>query len=55
MKDSVIQEALTNIRKYAQTEEATVTIREIDDEIHVVIEDEGKGFDLEKVKSGSWL
>ncbi|KON68956.1 hypothetical protein AKG34_09280 [Peribacillus butanolivorans] len=51
----VIQEALTNIRKYAQTEEATVTIREIDDEIHVVIEDEGKGFDLEKVTRGVGL
>ncbi|MBK5480636.1 PAS domain S-box protein [Peribacillus sp. TH16] len=48
----VIQEALTNIRKYAQTEEATVTIREIDDEIRVVIEDKGKGFDLEKVTRG---
>ncbi|MFE4898161.1 sensor histidine kinase [Peribacillus butanolivorans] len=48
----VIQEALTNIRKYAQTEEATVTIREIADEIRVVIEDKGKGFDLEKVTRG---
>ncbi|MFE4429802.1 PAS domain-containing protein [Peribacillus butanolivorans] len=51
----VIQEALTNIRKYAQTEEATVTIREIDDEIRVVIEDEGKGFDLDKVTRGVGL
>ncbi|MFU2014580.1 PAS domain S-box protein [Peribacillus butanolivorans] len=51
----VIQEALTNIRKYAQTEEATVTIREIDDEIRVVIEDEGKGFDLKKVTRGVGL
>ncbi|MFE4350140.1 sensor histidine kinase [Peribacillus butanolivorans] len=51
----VIQEALTNIRKYAQTEEATVTIREIDDEIRVVIEDKGKGFDLEKVTRGVGL
>ncbi|MED3689518.1 PAS domain S-box protein [Peribacillus butanolivorans] len=51
----VIQEALTNIRKYAQTEEATVTIREIDNEIRVVIEDEGKGFDLEKVTRGVGL
>ncbi|MEJ9231373.1 hypothetical protein LAV79_18185 [Peribacillus butanolivorans] len=51
----VIQEALTNIRKYAQTEEATLTIREIDDEIREVIEDEGKGFDLEKVTRGVGL
>ena len=41
----IIQEALTNIRKYAEVSEATVTIREIDDVIRVMIEDKGKGFD----------
>ncbi|MGE7184985.1 PAS domain S-box protein [Peribacillus sp. NPDC006672] len=51
----IIQEALTNIRKYAHTKEATVTIREIDEEIRVVIEDKGKGFDIEKVTRGVGL
>jgi two-component system, NarL family, sensor histidine kinase NreB len=40
----VIQEALTNIRKYAGVNEAAVTIREMDDMIRVMIEDLGKGF-----------
>ena len=48
----IIQEALTNIRKYAQTEEASVTIREIEEEVQVEIEDKGMGFDIEKVTRG---
>jgi two-component system, NarL family, sensor histidine kinase NreB len=40
----VIQESLTNIRKYAGVDEAAVTIRELDDVIRVMIEDLGKGF-----------
>ncbi|MBT2689293.1 PAS domain S-box protein [Bacillus sp. ISL-47] len=51
----IIQEALTNVRKYADTEEATVTIRQNDEEIRVVIEDKGKGFDVEKVTRGVGL
>lgn len=48
----IIQEALTNIRKYAYAEEATVTIQEIEEEVRVEIEDKGKGFDIEKVTRG---
>ncbi|CAH0288513.1 PAS domain-containing sensor histidine kinase [Peribacillus simplex] len=51
----IIQEALTNIRKYAQTEDATVTIREIEEEVRVEIVDKGKGFDIEKVTRGVGL
>jgi PAS domain S-box-containing protein len=40
----IIQESLTNIRKYAGVEEAAITIREMDDVIRVMIEDLGKGF-----------
>lgn len=40
----VIQESLTNIRKYAEVNEAAVTIREMDDMIRVMVEDLGKGF-----------
>jgi PAS domain S-box-containing protein len=40
----VIQESLTNIRKYAEVDEAAVTIREMDDLIRVMVEDLGKGF-----------
>ncbi|WP_286231007.1 sensor histidine kinase [Neobacillus mesonae] len=42
----IIQEALTNIRKYAGVTEAVVTVREMDDVVRVMIEDQGKGFDL---------
>ncbi|MGM0888050.1 MAG: PAS domain-containing protein [Bacillota bacterium] len=51
----IIQEALTNIRKYAYTEEVTVTIQEIEEEVRVEIEDKGKGFDIEKVTRGVGL
>ncbi|MEC0275880.1 sensor histidine kinase [Peribacillus frigoritolerans] len=51
----IIQETLTNIRKYAYTEEATVTIQEIEEEVRVEIEDKGKGFDIEKVTRGVGL
>jgi two-component system, NarL family, sensor histidine kinase NreB len=42
----IIQESLTNIRKYAEVDEAAVTIREMDDSIRVMIEDLGKGFEV---------
>ncbi|MBU8878028.1 PAS domain S-box protein [Bacillus sp. FJAT-29790] len=48
----IIQEGLTNIGKYAESAEAAVTIREIDDVIRVMIEDQGKGFDIDKIKRG---
>ncbi|WP_102275039.1 sensor histidine kinase [Cytobacillus massiliigabonensis] len=51
----IIQEALTNIRKYADTDEATVTIREMEDEVRVMIEDKGKGFDIQEVSRGVGL
>lgn len=51
----IIQEALTNIRKYAETNEACVTIRELDNLIRVLIEDKGKGFQLNKTNRGVGL
>lgn len=41
----IIQEALTNIRKYAVVSEATVTVREMDQTVRVMIEDKGIGFE----------
>ncbi|MED1471571.1 PAS domain-containing sensor histidine kinase [Bacillus salipaludis] len=51
----IIQEALTNIRKYAEVSEATVTIREIDKLVRVMIEDKGIGFDVYNVQRGVGL
>ncbi|MGG1396628.1 PAS domain S-box protein [Bacillus salipaludis] len=51
----IIQEALTNIRKYAEVSEATVTIREIDELVRVMIEDKGIGFAVDTVGRGVGL
>ncbi|MEH6904424.1 PAS domain-containing sensor histidine kinase [Neobacillus drentensis] len=51
----IIQEALTNIRKYAEVTEATVTIRELDDVVRVMIEDKGRGFDFNNQSLGVGL
>jgi PAS domain S-box-containing protein len=51
----IIQEALTNIWKYAAIGEATVTIREMSDVIRVMVEDQGKGFDIKTIKRGVGL
>ncbi|WP_066300668.1 PAS domain S-box protein [Bacillus sp. FJAT-29937] len=51
----IIQESLTNIRKYAETDEATIIIRKLDDVIRVVIEDKGIGFDIEEISRGVGL
>lgn len=51
----VIQESLTNVRKYAEVEEAAVTVREMDDVIRVMIEDLGKGFIMEENSRGVGL
>ncbi len=51
----IIQEALTNVRKYADADEASVTIRQMDKEIRVVIEDKGKGFNANEVTRGVGL
>lgn len=51
----IIQESLTNTRKYAGAEIATVTIREMDHRVRVMIEDKGKGFDIESSPRGVGL
>lgn len=51
----IIQEALTNIRKYAEVNEATITIREMTTSIRVMIEDKGTGFDTTATKHGVGL
>ncbi|MBM7660104.1 PAS domain S-box-containing protein [Bacillus mesophilus] len=42
----IIQESLTNIRKYADVKEAYVSIIEDGDVVKMTVQDEGKGFDL---------
>lgn len=49
----IIQEGLTNIRKYARAAEAFVDLELIGDELVVTIKDDGEGFDVEKTLAKS--
>ncbi|MBM7570954.1 PAS domain-containing protein [Aquibacillus albus] len=51
----IIQEALTNVRKYADVNQVSVTIQELHDKLHVVIEDKGIGFNKEQLSKGVGL
>jgi two-component system sensor histidine kinase NreB len=51
----VIQEALTNIAKYAEVAEAEVTLKEHLDEVEVIVIDRGQGFNTERIGRGVGL
>ncbi len=51
----VIQEALTNIAKYADVSEAEVTVEEQEDAVLVRIRDEGRGFNRDDSRRGVGL
>lgn len=44
----IIQEALSNIIKYAKAHAAQITLQETDDNLRLEIRDNGKGFDVQK-------
>lgn len=46
----IIQEALTNVRKHAGASHAWVRISKNSDQIEIVIEDDGHGFDLSSIR-----
>lgn len=46
----VVQEALTNVRKHAGTDRATVEVSRVADQVHVRIRDHGPGFDVETAR-----
>lgn len=45
----IVQEALTNVARHAQVEEAMVTIMADEDGLTVQVKDEGVGFDPDKI------
>lgn len=47
----IIQEAVNNALKYAKAEKITVTFSHSINSLHIIIEDNGKGFDLNRVQS----
>jgi signal transduction histidine kinase len=51
----IIQECLQNINKYAQAKHARVDVKAEKNNIHVIITDDGVGFDADKVKGGIGL
>jgi signal transduction histidine kinase len=48
-----VLEALQNVQKYAGASQATVRLNEVDGELRLEVEDDGKGFDIANQKKGS--
>ncbi len=44
----VAQEALTNVMRHAGAQHVTVELAQVDDELHLTIQDDGSGYDVEK-------
>jgi two-component system sensor histidine kinase DegS len=51
----MVQEIVTNALKHAKASEITVQINQINDELGIIIEDNGIGFDAERVNKGIGL
>jgi signal transduction histidine kinase len=51
----IVQEALTNIARHAAVSKASVTVEASDGTLHLLIEDEGSGFDVSAVHTGAGL
>ena len=47
----VVQESLTNVRKHAGTNRATVEVQRMADDVHVRVRDRGPGFDVEAARA----
>lgn len=51
----IIQEAINNAVKYARANHIKIDISKTNDNFHIVVSDDGKGFDLEKTEFGNGL
>ncbi|MBV1922465.1 MAG: two-component sensor histidine kinase, partial [Flavobacteriaceae bacterium] len=51
----IIQEAVNNASKYANSTEISVTINETESHFNVIIKDNGNGFEIDKIKQGNGL
>ena len=49
----LVQESLTNIGKYAEATQAVISLQNMDDHIFIEVNDNGKGFDVDRVAAGS--
>ena len=50
-----IQEAVNNAIKYAEAKNISVEVEKINNQIKIVIQDDGKGFDLETADLGNGI
>jgi signal transduction histidine kinase len=48
----IVQEALTNIRKHAQANQVQVCLSIQDEQAHIRVQDDGRGFDFQQSKDG---
>ncbi len=48
----IVQEALTNVRKHAEARRVSLRVDRHDDELAVVVEDDGRGFDAAALAAG---
>jgi signal transduction histidine kinase len=51
----LVQEALTNISRHAQATHADIRMEEVEDELHLLIQDDGVGFDPHAHRRGFGL
>lgn len=51
----ILQELIQNIVKHAEATEAVVEIEQTHDTLKIIVEDNGKGFDIRKIKEGFGL
>ena len=49
----VAQEALTNVLKHAQAQHVSVLLSLRDQQLHLVVEDDGQGFDVEQLQENA--
>jgi len=50
----IVQEALSNVRKHAKATRATVKVAAGENEVTIAVQDDGKGFDVDKNGKGDW-
>jgi len=50
----IIQESLTNVRKHARASHAWVRISTDSEQVEIVIEDDGHGFNVSRIRRGDW-
>ncbi len=51
----IVQEQLNNILKHSNAEHVDIEFKKDDSTVHLIIEDDGVGFDMENIKAGLGL